>query len=270
VTFLTDVDQLFALPLEEFTAARNALAKELTQAGDRDGAATVKAMRKPSVTAWALNQVSRARSADIDRLLATGEQLRRAQHEALEGDPSQLRDARRTFQDEVDRVVRAAGEVLVGAGNAAGPPQLDRLSSTLRATATDDEARGLVRTGRLDRDFEASGFGIDEGAGALLAPKRLPAPARAEARPAEVRAATTPAPTPPPAQATTAREVRRLATLAQRAEAKAQRLLRDAEEAERNAIELRRLADEAVEAAASAKRTADDAGHRTAAPGSVP
>ena len=269
MTLPADVDELFALPPEEFTAARNALAKERTKAGDRDGAAGVKAMRKPSLTAWALNQVSRSRPTDIDRLLEAGEQLRGAQHEALEGDPTFLRDARRTFQDEVDRVVRAAGDVVAGAGKGVGPTQLDRLSSTLKATATDDEARGLVRVGRLDRDFDASGFGIDEGTMPLVVPKRPPAPpgALAPARPAPPPA---PAPAPTPMPVITAREVRRLAALAQRAEARSQRLSREADEAERHAGDLRRLADEALEAAASARRAADDAGHGTPAAGSVP
>jgi hypothetical protein len=256
-----DPDQLFALPLEEFTPARNALAKELTKAGDREGAAEVKAMRKPPATAWALNQVSRERAADIGSLVTAGEQLRGAQHEALEGDPSLLREARRAFQDEVDRVTRAAAEVLAAAGKTAGPTQLDRLSSTIHATATDDEARALLQAGRLDRDFDASGFGFDGGP--LPDVISRPAP-REKGRAAPAVSPALTAPTIP------AREVRRLVALAQRAEAKAQRLSHEADEAERNALEKRRLADEALEAAASARHMADDAGHRSGPSGSVP
>jgi hypothetical protein len=261
VTLPTGADELYARPLEEFTAARNALAKALTGAGDREGAALVKAMRKPSMTAWALNQVSRDRVSDIDRLLERGDQLRGAQHEALEGDPSFLRDARRAFQDEVDGVVRAATEVLAGAGKAVGPSQLDRLSSTAQATATDEEARALVRAGRLDHDLEASGFGFDGGALPVVVPP--PAPAREKRTPERPRPQ-------PPAPAITGREIRHLAALAQRAEAKAARLSREADDAERNAVELRRRAEEAIEAAAGARRAADDAGHRSGSPGSVP
>ncbi|HEX6580351.1 MAG TPA: hypothetical protein VF195_05715, partial [Actinomycetota bacterium] len=53
------IDELYGLPLERFTAERDALAKELASAGDRDGAARVKALRKPVVAAWAVNLLAR-------------------------------------------------------------------------------------------------------------------------------------------------------------------------------------------------------------------
>src|SRR2546423_1570920 len=61
------VDALYQEPLDAFTAARNALAKSLAQAADREGAAEVKAMRKPSTAAWALNQLARTRQAERPR-----------------------------------------------------------------------------------------------------------------------------------------------------------------------------------------------------------
>jgi len=47
------LDELYALPLDEFTAARNELAKALRAEGKREEADAVKALAKPSVTAWA-------------------------------------------------------------------------------------------------------------------------------------------------------------------------------------------------------------------------
>ena len=44
-----DVDELYALPLDQFTAARNALAKRLKKEGDKEAAATVQTLKKPSV-----------------------------------------------------------------------------------------------------------------------------------------------------------------------------------------------------------------------------
>jgi hypothetical protein len=268
VTLPAAADRLFALPLEEFTAARNALAKELGRAQDRDGAAAVKAMRRPSLTAWALNQVSRDRPHDIERLLEASDQLRAAQRDALEGDPTLLRDARHAFQDEVERVLSAAARVLTDAGKAVGPAQLDRLSATVKATATDDEARALVRAGRLQHDLETSGFGFDVESPTV--PRSVPASTRPAATSPRARA---PAPAPAPtAPAVTPREVRRLATLAERAEARARRLSRDADEAERNARDLRAQADEALEAAGRARRAAEEAaaGHRSSPGDSVP
>ena len=54
-----DVDELYGLPLDEFVPARNALARELKGAGEPAEAAEVAALRKPSVAAWAVNQLVR-------------------------------------------------------------------------------------------------------------------------------------------------------------------------------------------------------------------
>ena len=51
------VDQLYGLPLEEFTKARDAEARRLRAEGDKDAAAAVKALEKPTKAAWAINQV---------------------------------------------------------------------------------------------------------------------------------------------------------------------------------------------------------------------
>ena len=172
------VDALYGEPLDTFTAARNALAKALTQAADRDGAAAVKALRKPSTAAWALNQLARTRPADVERLLAAGEELRDAQHDALEGgDPSRLRDARRAHDDEVDRLAILATELLSEAGMPAGPVQQDRLTSTLQAVASDEESRELLRRGRLVHDLEPAGFGFADDLTIVSTPSpRPPAP----------------------------------------------------------------------------------------------
>jgi len=73
------IDDLYRLPLSEFTGARNALAKTLTG----DEAKRVRALEKPTVVPWAVNQVYwRARST-YDRLMKSGEKLRAAQIAAL-------------------------------------------------------------------------------------------------------------------------------------------------------------------------------------------
>ena len=51
-SFEDRVARLYQLPLEEFTAARNALAKE---AGPKAG--EIKQLEKPSTAAWAVNQL---------------------------------------------------------------------------------------------------------------------------------------------------------------------------------------------------------------------
>src|SRR5215208_532649 len=77
--------ELYALPPGDFTSARDARVKELRADGDRDAAAAVKALRRPTVAAWALNQLARSRAKDVERLLEAGERLRSAQEELLGG-----------------------------------------------------------------------------------------------------------------------------------------------------------------------------------------
>jgi len=265
------VDALYGEPLDTFTAARNALAKALVQAADREGAAAVKALRKPSTAAWALNQLARTRFTDVERLLAAGERLRHAQHDALEGgDPSQLRDARQAHDDEVDRLADLAAELLAETGKPAGPVQHDRLTSTLQAAAVDDDSRELLRRGRLVHDLEPVGFGFaDDLTIAPTQSPRAPRPPPQAQRPRH-SAALPIEPEPSKAREEARREARRLAAVADRAAARADRLEREAEEAERNAIELRRLADEAREASASARREAEAAGGRSESARPVP
>ena len=265
------VDALYGEPLDTFTAARNALAKELAPV-DREGSAAVKALRKPSVAAWALNQVARTRPTDVERLLAAGETLRDAQHDALEGgDPSRLRDARRAYDDEVDRLAGVAAERLAETGKPPGPAQHDRLRSTLQAAASDDDSRELLRRGRLERDVEPAGFGFGDDLADVPSPppRRTPRPPRQAQRPKRP----SPAPTDPDqgkAREEARREARRLAAAAERAAARADRLAREADEAERNAIERRGLADEARVELEAARRAAEEAGRRSARARPVP
>src|SRR5712691_10157188 len=94
----SEVDDLFKLPPAEFTAARNALAAKLKKAGDATAADRIKALGKPPVSAWVANQLYWRHRKAFDRLLAAGDQFRRAQAAQLAGKSADLRgslDARR-------------------------------------------------------------------------------------------------------------------------------------------------------------------------------
>ena len=81
----TELEQLFGLPLDQFTAARNELASRLKSAGQTDAAERVRELRKPSVPAWAVNQLARREPEAVGRLVESGERLRKAQAAALAG-----------------------------------------------------------------------------------------------------------------------------------------------------------------------------------------
>ncbi|HEX8206307.1 MAG TPA: hypothetical protein VF587_09635, partial [Solirubrobacteraceae bacterium] len=71
-TLPDDVDALYCRPLDEFVPARAELAKALRADGRRDEAAAVAKLPKPSVAAWAVNQVVRTQPALAEELWAAG------------------------------------------------------------------------------------------------------------------------------------------------------------------------------------------------------
>jgi hypothetical protein len=235
-------DALYALPLEEFTAARNALAKELARQGDKPASAAVKKLQKPTRTAWALNQLARRQGEDIDALLAAGDRLREAQERALGGDASGLRAANRAEQDQVDRLVDAA----LALGVVDGPAR-DRLRNTLRAAAQDPSVGELLRRGRLVADVEAAGFGL-EG----LAPTGR----------TDAAGASEPAPTDDEPSPAARREAVRLGQEADIARDRAERLSEDATRAAERADAARREAETASAAAEDARARAEEAQRR--------
>jgi len=94
-----DVDALFKLPLTEFTGVRNNLAARLKREGRADDSNFVKALAKPSISAWAVNQLHWNHREAFDRLLATSQQFRQSQtsHTANRmGDLRGSRDAKRS------------------------------------------------------------------------------------------------------------------------------------------------------------------------------
>jgi hypothetical protein len=160
-------DELFGLPPEEFVAARDELARRLRRQGDAEAARRVKALRRPPLSAWAVNQLARGERPALEALLATGERLRAAQREALTGgDADELRAAARAEREAVAGLVTAALARLREAGHPASDATRDRVAATLHAAAASPEAADLVRHGRLTADLDPAGFGAvpDEGA----------------------------------------------------------------------------------------------------------
>ena len=128
------------------------LARARAKEGDKEGAAAIKALRKPSVVAWGLNQLGRRHPDDIDALLEAGDRLRRAQTAALEGgDPAELRDATKAEGAEVQALAGQARSILADAGRGGSPTQEERLAATLRAAAVEDVRDALAKITRAGR-----------------------------------------------------------------------------------------------------------------------
>jgi hypothetical protein len=153
-----ELDGLYALPLDEFTKARNDLASRLKRAHQAEAAAAIRSLRKPATVAWAANQLARNEPKLVAALLETGERLRETQQRAVAGEAcaDELADATNAERAAIRSLLSSARDALGGRGTAS---VLDRLGQTLRAAAVDDLGRQLLERGRLTEQLTAVGFG---------------------------------------------------------------------------------------------------------------
>src|SRR5262252_5215787 len=119
-----ETDELFKLPLTEFTVARNALAARLKKAGNRDEAERVKALAKPTLSAWAVNQLYWTYADAFKELIAAGKRFGKS------GDMRELLNARR---EAISVLTRHAAELLRNAGHNPTPDIIRRITTTLEA-----------------------------------------------------------------------------------------------------------------------------------------
>ena len=166
---------LFGLDPGEFVGARNELVKALRKAGDRELAARVAELRRPSPAAWAVNQLARNRREDLENLVGLGRALREAQEQALGGADAQLlRQAGRARRDAVVALADAAVDLLDERGSGADA-HTGEITATLEAASLDLRHGEAVLAGRLTAALHpSSGFGEADAP----FPDRPPEPAR--------------------------------------------------------------------------------------------
>lgn len=146
-------EPLFEVAPEEFTAERDRIAKELKKQGDDDAASAVKSLKKPSITAYALNLVARRHSELIDELLEADEKLRTAKSRA------EMDAAKGERQKAISSITGKATSLLEEQERSVTAQVRERLTETLLAVATDDATRELLKAGRLLKEAEGGGFG---------------------------------------------------------------------------------------------------------------
>jgi hypothetical protein len=173
VTLESRLDELYQLPLAEFTAARNALAKTLTGAE----AARVKALPKPTVVPWAINQLYWRDRRTYDRLLKTGGALRDAQIAALKGRHGDVRRATEQHRAAVADAVRSATALAAPAGAHPAADQLARMLEAISLSPERADAPGRFAALIQPSGFEAlAGIAMKPGAGSLhIVPGAAPA-----------------------------------------------------------------------------------------------
>jgi hypothetical protein len=136
------VETLFRAPHGDFVAERTRLAAELTKAGDAAGGRKLEKIRRPSITAWATNQLWWTERAAFTAFLRSAERLRDA-------DLSATQAHRKAHAELRER----AAALLAKAGHAATEGTLRRVSGTLAAlAATGGFEPDEPGTLRFDRD----------------------------------------------------------------------------------------------------------------------
>lgn len=142
-----ELDKLYQLPLDEFTAARNALARD---AGG--SAADIRALPKPPLPAWAVNQLYWKSRRIYDALIDAATTLRSAHKAVLGGRSGDLRGSSQAHDEALDRALKATLDLLADAGQKATEATRQAVLNILRALPSTDPP------GRLARALQPGGF----------------------------------------------------------------------------------------------------------------
>lgn len=145
-------DELYGLRPTEFTAAREQRAARAREAGDRELAARIRALRRPTLAAWASNLLVRARPDEARSLVALGEAARRARRSP---GGVRLRELDRRQHDLVAALAREAQRLTAEAGKEVGDAVREEVEATLRTVLADPGAAGAWLSGRLSRALGA-------------------------------------------------------------------------------------------------------------------
>lgn len=168
----TVADELYALPRDEFTSARDERARQARADGDRELAGRIGRLRKPSTAAWLANLLAREQPDEVGGLVELGDALRRA-HSELDG------EALRRLSGQRHELVAALAGQARELGRAAGHQVSDSASRELEDTFTaalgDPDAARTLAAGRLTTALQpgaGDGWGWPTGGADQLSGQR--------------------------------------------------------------------------------------------------
>jgi hypothetical protein len=164
---LAIAEELYGLPLADFTPARDARAKELK---GTPLAAPVKAMKKPSTAAWVVDLLVRYETEQVEQVLAVGNALRDAQQGM---DAAQLRALTKQRRQLTAAVTSRARALAREHGLRVTDAVADQVEATLTAAMVDSGAAQAVRSGLLVATMSATGMGEVDAAAAVAVPDAL-------------------------------------------------------------------------------------------------
>ncbi len=167
VTISDVADELYSLSPADFTTARDQRAREVRAAGQRDVAAAIKKLARPTAGAWLVNQLARRAPDDLARLFEVGQALHEAQR-TLAGD--RLRELAVQRRQVVADLLPIAAGLAEDAGQPASAAVLGEVRATLEAALADPQAGEAVRSGRLTKSLAYAGLGEVDLSEALALP----------------------------------------------------------------------------------------------------
>lgn len=173
------IDRLFTVPPTQFVKARDACVAEARRAGQRELAATVKGLRRPTSSAWATNLLAHQRQAQLEQLLDLGATMRAAQ---TNPDATQLRGLSQQGRELVGALITEAKHLASDLGQPLTAVATQEVEATLNAALADADAADELKAGRLVLPLSYTGLGItiseDTGQTRPLSPRaagQLPA-----------------------------------------------------------------------------------------------
>jgi hypothetical protein len=167
VAYEDALQELYQAPVTQFVAERKRLADELKAGGDAESAKQLLDRKRPTISAWVVNQLYwHARDA-FDEMLATAEQLRKG-HLKASAD----------HREAIAKLRKRATSLLEDAGHAATEATLRRVTTTLAALAAsggfDPDPPGALAADRDPPGFEAVGIPSGPATDEVTAPRGKP------------------------------------------------------------------------------------------------
>lgn len=226
-----DVSLLYGLPIDEFTKKRDELAAAYKKQGEADAAKVIKALKKPTVVAWLVNQLAREYRAVVEQLLEASAQL------ASSRGREEVGKAQARRSEIIGSLVDGARQI--GAKEGQSPPTqtMDKVTRMLLAATADESGRQMLSRGVFTTEIAPGGF---TGA-SFEEPSREEIAVMKKEKGAAVKRAAA------------------LAKMSEQADALATRLSQEAKDASEAAEKARSKAVEARRHAAELKRQAEEA-----------
>ncbi len=153
-----ELDRLYAAPPGDFVGLRGDLAKQARLAGQREAAAQIKARRKPSPTAWAVNCLALREDPHLEEILASGDHLKKLIQDGASADAQLGAGARR--RAAIEAAVIVASDLLREQALPPTPATLRRLAKTFEAMAAFGRAPPGPAPGRMFDELDPPGFEV--------------------------------------------------------------------------------------------------------------